>query len=1295
MNKKVIFVHGFMGGKDTWGKFPSLLGDSFICEVAEYGFDTFYWPLFGKSATLHNLAEGLLSEISIRCNLENDELVLVGHSLGGLVIRQMLVNLEMKRQNHNIKKLAFFAVPQDGCGFASIAQYIPLRNNKLKAMCRQVGIVELLNDQWSYADIDLKYEILSIVGGRDSIVTANSSKSIFRKHRVETNIDADHRSIVKPKNEKDTSFILLKNFIESSRTIDKYSNKASLSYDIWLRHDSRKHSSDYVTDEKRDIARRSLTDGLIGDKRLVRVSGLSGLGKSRLLLEYISASDEIDQSNVLIFSGASYTDDIKSCINALKDKAVGLLVVDHCPVGLHNHISREMDAAPSELRIVTLGFDHDVVESSYHVKLEAMSTDSVRTMVAQILPGFEARDVERIALFVEGYPLLALLIAERYRDEGELKGHISDQDFVDRIVNIDGNLPAEKWNILKLCSLFDVFGIQGSRREDAEFIVGMAQARRVDFDQLITSFVDRQIINQVGDFARVVPKPLAVFLANQWWGENLDDTKKKLLYDMPETLIVSFCNQIKYLDSSIKVKEFVEGVCSRFSPFGQAELLLSKRGSRLFRGLVEVNPRATCSAIYRVLDEVGSEGIEAIDHDARRELVWSLEMLSWHRSYFEKSAWCLLKLACFENESCSNNSTGQFSQLFRWVNSGTEADFDQRLSVLRKALALNEPRVDLVIIEAIRQAISTSGGSRIVGSEQQGTRPELQEWMPKQWSEVFDYWNQMIDMLLTLSVKPHLTDLVRNTIGNEIRGMIGPATIDMLDKAIRELIGLHGKYWSTASQSISNSLEYESESMPEEVKTALLQWQELLSPSDGNLQEQLILTVLAPSRDYAHHENGEFIDVAAQEAIELARSLSGLGELMPYLSLILNFEQQKKSWIFGKEIIHLSSAADHYAFFNELLNVTAHEKGAAFDFVAGCLSGLYEQDSQAWFDLIGRFAKETELKPLYHSALSTGQFDIDSLMVVIDLIKEGHLESHQATTFSYGRALEHLTEEELVRFCRALSETDKPAIWVALDLLNMYMFGRDEYDFEKVLPFLRELLLAVSFSKQDKVRNHAGYHWLKSVEKVLGRREEGFATDLVEYLLDQLVNKHIELSEIWDTFHPALYSVFEHCAEILWPMFSERLLLLSESLPMYRLSELLGGGTHSRRKTNSVFALVSENAIVEWCQNEKALLIVAKSVKLLEDSGEERIPSKLLIDLIAAYGDNQNLQSEIRVNYHSRSWVGSLVPYLEVDKAAILPLVKDPSPKVRSWALEFVSMIEREIDENKRRDSEEHFVSDW
>ncbi len=178
----------------------------------------------------------------------------------------------------------------------------------------------------------------------------------------------------------------------------------------------------------------------------------------------------------------------------------------------------------------------------------------------------------------------------------------------------------------------------------------------------------------------------------QWWNNSLFDSQAALVSELPASLLESFCKQIKYLDSSKNVNEFIENFCESHRPFGQAELLLTKAGSRLFRALVEVNPVVTTQLIYRIINSLNDTDILSICGDVRRNFIWSLEMLVFHDSCFDKAAWCLFKFAQFENESYGNNATGQFAQLFRTNLCGTEASFEKRLALLDKAMEILKNR---------------------------------------------------------------------------------------------------------------------------------------------------------------------------------------------------------------------------------------------------------------------------------------------------------------------------------------------------------------------------------------------------------------------------------------------------------------------------------------------------------------------------------------------------------------------------------------------------------------------------
>ena len=217
---------------------------------------------------------------------------------------------------------------------------------------------------------------------------------------------------------------------------------------------------------------------------------------------------------------------------------------------------------------------------------------------------------------------------------------------------------------------------------------------------------------------------------------------------MPEGLVKPFCLQITMLGFIPEVQQLTLTLCGPQSPFGHAEAILSNRGSLLFRSFVEVNPVATSSALFGVMNNLSHEELSNISGDVRRNLVWAIEKLVFHASIFEESAWCLMLMASAENESYSNNATGLFAQLFRVSLSGTEADFGLRLRLLRSAMELGDINVDKAIIKALEASINTYGGSRIIGAEHQGTKAPLQEWQPKLWQEIVDYWDAVFDMLI-------------------------------------------------------------------------------------------------------------------------------------------------------------------------------------------------------------------------------------------------------------------------------------------------------------------------------------------------------------------------------------------------------------------------------------------------------------------------------------------------------------------------------------------------------------------
>ncbi|WP_080951912.1 esterase/lipase family protein [Aliivibrio fischeri] len=1294
--KKVVFVHGLGGDLNkTWGNFPSLIDNDpeLECSSVTFGYECFYWPFVGASASLHNIAEALESEIRLNCD-EEDELVLVGHSLGGLVIKKFLLNqiINKNRYNFNIKKVCFFAVPHEGSGLSEIRKLVGWRNQQLKVLAKDSKYIEEFNDVWEALDATSKFEFLSVIGSKDSIVTSNSSKSLFRGCDIITLNEKGHVNIVKPEDVNDNSFRALKKFIESKRSVEKYTNIVSENYRDWLAHDNgRSHGYSFVTDDARIRDLNSLQDALKKKNSLVRITGLSGLGKTRLITEYIDSY--LKEENVIIFNATSHENEIKKTIKeAIKDKAYGLVIIEHCSLALHDYLVVELRHNSSNLRIITVNFYDENVTNSPYIHLTKLDDTSVTSLIKPVLPQFDDEQLRRIVSFVEGFPLLAILIAERFRDQGVLSAELTERGFAEKLINADGKLSDEHKHILQVCSLFDVFGIEDNAIEQADYIIGLANSNRTSFGQVMKQFTDRKIINRVGCFARIVPKPLATHLASTWWDNNIQDELENLINTLPDSLFDSFCTQIKYLDSSPKVREFVNKIYGDNSPFGQAELLLSTKGSNLFRALVEVNPEATSLLLYRTFKSISDEQIKEITGDVRRNLVWALEMLVFHDALFEKSSWCLFKLAQFENESYSNNATGQFSQLFRWQLSGTQANFEQRLTILNNIVKLNIENADLVVIEAIRVAIDSHGGSRTLGAEFQGTKAELEEWRPKVWQEIFDYWEALLDIYLSLVKKTHLADAVKTAFGHQIRGLIKYIPLSIIDGFIKKVVASSGKYWPSAAQSIAHTLHFDLKSLKDQQLTAIREWENLLSPDDDNLEEQLMLVVLNPSRDYEEGEDGHYIDVAAEGAIALAHELKERSlELEPFFGLLMTFPEQKQTWVFAKEVALCSTSVDELL--DNLLKYLRLNGTSNTRFISGFLYGLYVRSPTEWDRVVKLFGSDNQLYTFYPDAMTSGHFNEAHLNEFISLIKDKHISIHASSILIYGSVSKHLSEREIAKFCLELSKLGENSTWIALHILSMYTHGRSDYDYDALKPTFIELVLATSFKKEDK---HGGdvYHWHRVVERLLEVENEEFAAKLCQYLIFQVANNDVGYSDLWDYLHESFYKAFELHGKYIWPLIQHEF-IGNEGIKRYRLIELLGSGKERHKQSQSVFTLLDKSQIIEWCKKKEALLIVARTLTLFEMKDEEKTVNSLLLNLIEYYGNNELLYNEISANYHSRLWSGSLVPYLEKDKECIEPFKMHKNGSVQQWATDFCSMLDEEIIRESKRDADEAMLRNF
>ncbi|MEN6490292.1 MAG: hypothetical protein ABFD66_15670, partial [Smithella sp.] len=849
-------------------------------------------------------------------------------------------------------------------------------------------------------------------------------------------------------------------------------------------------------------------------------------------------------------------------------------------------------------------------------------------------------------------------------------------------------LPLDE-KILQGCALFDRFGLDAEVSFEYKFIAGkVVEVNEDQFYECVKRFEQRGIIDRRGRFAMVIPKPLAIRLAAEWWLHTRPERQKKLIEsDMPGNLVESFCNQISRLDFLPEVKMLTEDLCGQQGPFGQAEMILSDRGSRLFRSFVEVNPDVTSRSLSRIINSLNYEELLAVSGEVRRNLVIALERLCFHESCFEESAHSLLLLASAENESWSNNATGHFKQLFSTFLSATEAPPILRLRVIDCVLESGTESVRNIAIDALTRAIDTHGGMRMLGAEYQGSGAPLREWRPKTWGEAFSYWEDALERLCVLVEKKDVLAIkAKMAIANHIRGLMQNGRVNKLDSVVRRIVAAEGPLWPVALDNIKDSLRYEGDKMPAEGQAKLKEWIELLTPTD--LGERLKLYVTEAPYDHEKGEDGKYIDIAAVNAKALAEKLASDPDIViPYLNQLLT-GNQRFAHLFASTLVQ--KAGRWEPVLSEVVESVAKIERPNINFLLGILNGLFKTNPSQWKTTVERLSAIEALIPYYADILTSGEVTPQQLNHLVELISKNKLAPASASSLVYGRPLEHLPQETVCGFVRSLSIISESAAWFAGDIIYMYCHD-NRRRWEACRPVFKEIAMRMSLNRFALPNQQEMHLWKDIVKKLLETEGVDFAEVISRNIVAACLDE-ISYSDLLHYVKPITRIIFRQHGREVWPIIAEAI-KSADPLGKYKLSRLLSTENTFEKMKPSVLAELPDDLLRYWCFQEPdtAPQFVAGATEVMLETEEGCQISSRAIFLIDNFGNDKKVLSALTSNISTFGWTGSLVPYYQRELSIFEALKNHKKTEVREWANSHIDYLTKMIEREKCRD-EEH---DW
>ncbi|PYH86403.1 NACHT and WD domain protein [Aspergillus uvarum CBS 121591] len=265
-----IFVHGLGGGsRKTWSKTGSIShywpqewlpkDPAFKhVRVHSFGYDSDWSKGKDNCLDIFHFAKSLLGELSTSPHLGSKQtaMVLLGHSMGGLVIKKTYLLASQDTQYHALLKrfyaMYFFATPHRGSDSARLLENILhitySRRAYVSDLKRGSHTLQLINEDfrqhagkielWSF------YETYKLnVGLFKALIVDPNSATLGYPDEQQIPLGADHRSICKFEGLKDPKYVTVRNALAS--TVAKISSSERSSKD-GLRKEQIKALGEYI-----------------------------------------------------------------------------------------------------------------------------------------------------------------------------------------------------------------------------------------------------------------------------------------------------------------------------------------------------------------------------------------------------------------------------------------------------------------------------------------------------------------------------------------------------------------------------------------------------------------------------------------------------------------------------------------------------------------------------------------------------------------------------------------------------------------------------------------------------------------------------------------------------------------------------------------------------------------------------------------------------------------------------------------------------------------------------------------
>lgn len=1107
--KHVIFIHGLGGNyRKTWssGKEENVFWPAWLAEnesdlcvwSVEYESKVAYF--FDDAMSFKDRAANIAENLLIKKELKNGELILIGHSMGGLIIKQIIRIADDRKflkggANNLISRItgaAFIGTPHTGSDLSTIGNMLPVRLlMSLIKLSPSAATLYLFRNNPDLRELNVwfrdwerqnKISTLSLgesfkTGFKGWIVKPDSADAGLTAHLIP--VDKNHNSICKPDDQDDQVYQLIENFISQEKAdrqtlwlranVGKhysgwsgYGNWTSLKSEAGYIIDEKVKFSDACSNQEKKFGAAGIIDSvrnrLRGAGASIRLVGLSGVGKTRFaqaLFESETGLDPLSQESVFYTDTALDPDPVPA---ALLEKLVSsgvraVLIVDNCGSDLHRTLTEQLGKVTGHVSLLTIEYDirEDLPVNTDVIVMETGSEELIKELIKRNYPYIGLNSVHKIADFSGGNARVAIALASAVGRDDDIS-RLKDRDLFSRLLNQSeavGEGVKKSAEVLSLVYSFQVKAEKGNSEE----LDCLSRLSGIRYDDLLRSAkeLERRGLAQTRSiWMAVLPHPIANWLA-QLAMENISHAKiaEHINPRLTPRMFSSLTRRLGYLSSSAEARSYAQSLLAPEGLFETyiADLPVAKNSAysqffTLISNLAPIAQQETLDFLGRMAEKNGTFCTR--ENPAFITITRLLRSLAYESRNFNDSASMLYLFALSEKKDENNNSVLHIlSSLFSAHLSGTHATPEQRISFIKERI--ENPRRD-ISIKLIGCMLQNGGFVSHLGFDF-GSCIRDYGYYPEDYQEL-ERWFLGILRFTDETVRMHpdwQTDMVK-LLTSHLRGLwiIG---IDSVRQALYDIIinNLDNKTSPVVWSAVSMVLKFDDEKNSLGAKDKLRELEAAASPDTFEKRIELLLF----SNEHAFYglEDRKKQDGTKKQGYEIAfeNTATLADELLSKPREIIDeiisrcFTEKGNDFLMGEFSVRVSSKKNCRDYIFQKLKETLSEPDFSrlnMAFICGAISGLSREDRSMVDELLDEYVGNPLTLALYPALQLSVPLDENAVRRIKLHLSKEGVNASEYAGIANGQRHALLSDDNLIDLLTSL-QSRKNGYNCVLDILDM------------------------------------------------------------------------------------------------------------------------------------------------------------------------------------------------------------------------------------------------------------------